>query len=95
MQNIYGEQDTHTVELEEETYEIHVLSLPKNADFCLVSRSMADGELLLWNTSDSSPVNSTLHGELTDRLRVRNISKDLYLDLYHPSISVRHWTLQD
>ncbi|XP_046881404.1 uncharacterized protein LOC124471098 [Hypomesus transpacificus] len=48
---------------------------------------MADGELLLWNTSDSSPVNSTLHGELTDRLRVSIISKDLYLEIIKVSQS--------
>lgn len=58
-------------------------------DYCLIFKSKAEESLFLWNSSNTSPENSTLNAELRDRLKlIHNISTVLI-----QNITFRHWTI--
>ncbi|KAJ7992065.1 hypothetical protein DPEC_G00274700 [Dallia pectoralis] len=69
---------THTVldiRTEEESYDVYI---PNDGDYCLVFRSSAEKNRLLWNSSN--PLNnSTPDGEFKDRLKLTQKQNSSYL----------------
>ncbi|KAI4811645.1 hypothetical protein KUCAC02_014524, partial [Chaenocephalus aceratus] len=80
ISNIHAEE---LIVIQNESYSL-TFELPEEAGSCLISRCVGEEKLVLWNTSDLWPQNSSVPVDLKQRLfSMANMSSYMIHDLTH------------